>query len=176
MAGNDFKQSCWLGTDWKNGNIRYSWRRNAIRISDYVEPTDNVALLFIAQDSVIPGGYLDGGSLVEAAIDDLYLYRKADSIPDTTGNVAIENISELIYHVYPNPAQDNLNISFNNFSSASVDIKLCNSIGDIIYSEVINLSSKNSCTLNTSPFAAGVYALIVSDDYKSARQHIVISR
>ena len=52
-----------------------SWRRNAFRVKDYVNLSSSVQLKFIASDSIRPGQYLDGGSLIEAAVDDLYLYE-----------------------------------------------------------------------------------------------------
>ena len=52
-----------------------SWRKFAFRVSDYVSMTNNVQLKFIASDSLRLGEYLDGGSLIEAAVDDLFLYE-----------------------------------------------------------------------------------------------------
>ena len=45
------------------------------RVSDYVSLTSNIQIRFIASDSLRPGQNLDGGSLIEAAIDDLMLYE-----------------------------------------------------------------------------------------------------
>ena len=55
-----------------------SWRRNAFRVKDYVNLTSSVQLKFIAS-SIRPGQYLDGGSLIEAAVDNLYLYESLSS-------------------------------------------------------------------------------------------------
>ena len=44
---------------------------------------------FIASDSLRPGTYLDGGSLIEAAVDDLYLY---ESVDNGTGVDLIDNL------------------------------------------------------------------------------------
>jgi hypothetical protein len=66
-----------------------SWRRCAFRIKDYVNLTSSVQLKFIASDSLRPGTYLDGGSLIEAAVDDLYLY---ESVDNGTGVDLIDNL------------------------------------------------------------------------------------
>ena len=58
-----------------NKSSDISWRKFAFRVQDYVNLTNTVQLKFIASDSIRPGQNLDGGSLVEAAIDDLYLYE-----------------------------------------------------------------------------------------------------
>ena len=60
-----------------------SWRRNAFRVKDYVNLTSSVRLKFIASDSIRPGQNLDGGSLIEAAVDDLYLYESLNSSSST---------------------------------------------------------------------------------------------
>jgi Zn-dependent metalloprotease len=52
-----------------------SWRKFAFRVKDYVDLTDDVQIKFIASDSIRLGQNLDGGSLVEAAVDDLVLYE-----------------------------------------------------------------------------------------------------
>ena len=52
-----------------------SWRKFAFRASDYVSLTSNIQLKYIASDSIRLGQNLDGGSLIEAAVDDLMLYE-----------------------------------------------------------------------------------------------------
>ena len=64
-----------------------SWRRNAFRVKDYVNLTSSVQLKFIASDSIRPGQYLDGGSLIEAAVDDLYLYESLSSGTSTNFDI-----------------------------------------------------------------------------------------
>ena len=72
------------GLNWNyvenNKSSDISWRQFAFRISDYVNLTNSVQLKFIASDSIRPGQNLDGGSLVEAAVDDLMLYEAQPSI------------------------------------------------------------------------------------------------
>jgi hypothetical protein len=52
-----------------------NWRNFAFRVKDYVTLSNNIQLKFIASDSLRPGQNLDGGSLIEAAVDDLKLYE-----------------------------------------------------------------------------------------------------
>ncbi|MGB1123301.1 MAG: hypothetical protein ACPG08_07230, partial [Flavobacteriales bacterium] len=76
-----------------------SWRRNAFRIADIIEPTSEFQMRFIASDSTTLGEYLDGGSLIEAAVDDIILYDLAsgESV-DEPGTSAVSG--------YPNPASN----------------------------------------------------------------------
>ena len=72
-----------------------SWRRFAFRAKDYVSLTSpQVQLRFVASDSTHLGQYLDGGSLIEAAIDDLYLWDAASST--SISDVKTNNSSQLI--------------------------------------------------------------------------------
>lgn len=98
------------GTSWvpvedtKSGDR--SWRRMAFRVQDYVSPTANIRLKFHASDSLRPGQNLDGGSLVEAGLDDFQVW----DLDLTIGMEELVNDLELA--VYPDPANDQLTISF----------------------------------------------------------------
>jgi Zn-dependent metalloprotease len=71
------------GQNWQfvenNISSDISWRQFAFRVTDYVNLTNNVQLKFIASDSIRVGQNLDGGSLIEAAVDDLVLYESIES-------------------------------------------------------------------------------------------------
>ena len=76
-----------------------SWRRNAFKVSEWLEPTDAFQMRFIASDSTTIGEYLDGGSLIEAGLDDIILYDLAN--PAT---VDVNELTEM--QLYPNPVAD----------------------------------------------------------------------
>jgi hypothetical protein len=76
-----------------------SWRRMAFRVADVVELTPEFRMRFIASDSLRLGDYLDGGSLVEAAVDDIILYDLA--VPQSVSEPDGAGITAL---VMPNPA------------------------------------------------------------------------
>ncbi len=71
------------GVNWQyvesNKTSDKSWRRFAFRVKDYVNLTNQVRVKFIASDSTRLGQYLDGGSLVEAAVDDFSLYEELNA-------------------------------------------------------------------------------------------------
>jgi len=75
------------GVNWEyvenNISSDISWRKFAFRVSDYVTLTNNIQLKFIASDSLRLGQNLDGGSLIEAAVDDLALYEEQESTTST---------------------------------------------------------------------------------------------
>jgi hypothetical protein len=70
-----------------------SWRRFAFRAKDYVSLTSTqVQLRFVASDST--NGALGGGSLIEAAVDDLYLWDANSST--SISDIKTDNSSKLI--------------------------------------------------------------------------------
>ena len=76
-----------------------SWRRMAFRVAEVVDLTSEFRMRFIASDSLRLGDYLDGGSLVEAAVDDIILYDLA--VPDDIAEVGAGQGAGV---VFPNPA------------------------------------------------------------------------
>jgi hypothetical protein len=77
-----------------------SWRRMAFRVADVLEPTAQFRIQFIASDSTTVGEYLDGGSLIEAAVDDIILYDLASGNGVTDGESAAVSAPS----GFPNPA------------------------------------------------------------------------
>ena len=53
-----------------------NWRRFVFNVEDYVSLSNNVQIKFIASDSTHLGQNLDGGSLVEAAVDDIEIWSQ----------------------------------------------------------------------------------------------------
>jgi hypothetical protein len=51
-----------------------AWRRHAFRVVDVLGDVTSIRLKFVASDSLLPNTDLGGGSLVEAALDDLELW------------------------------------------------------------------------------------------------------
>ncbi|MBV42380.1 MAG: hypothetical protein CL834_05055 [Crocinitomicaceae bacterium] len=78
-----------------------SWRRMAFNVADVIELTDAFQMRFIASDSTTVGEYLDGGSLIEAALDDIILYDLAE-----TQNVAFDAQSDPQVSGFPNPTRN----------------------------------------------------------------------
>jgi len=67
------------------------------------------------------------------------------------------SLNETIY-IFPNPTKDNLTIETN--SSKEQRLEIINLIGQTVYTNNIN----KKATINTSPFANGVYILKLSSD------------
>ena len=89
------------GVNWQyvesNMTSDKSWRRVAFRVNDYVNLTNQVRVKFIASDSTHLGQYLDGGSLIEAAVDDFSLYEEVatSSLNDLNSENAMRKLIKI---------------------------------------------------------------------------------
>ena len=165
------------GTDWvrieRTHTEDNTWRRNAIRVLDYVDITDQVGFIFVAEDSVRtddPGGF-SGGSLVEAAVDDLFLYEEGE-VEDTSGQVLTTDL-QLIAGMFPNPAHDKFTIFFGNVTG-DVDVIIANTVGEIMLTERIAVATNGSYSVNTAQFAQGVYSVTLRSAGATQTERIVI--
>ena len=75
------------------------WRRKAFRVADHVDLTSEFMMRFIASDSTTVGEYLDGGSLVEGALDDIILYDVVDPYSSTSD---LDDATDIV--LMPNPS------------------------------------------------------------------------
>jgi len=167
------------GSDWTRVERTHTedndWRRNTVRVLDYVDLTADVAMTFIAQDSFIVDAELSGGSLVEAAIDDLFLYDWEDVIIDTTEDTTQNAIEEelIISGIFPNPANESVTIFFNDISG-DVALVLSNAIGEMILTENLNAIANTSFTINTAQLPQGIYTLSVKNEGTVQNKRIII--
>jgi len=170
------------GTDWvrieRTHTEDNSWRRNVIRVSDYVELTDQVGFIFVAEDSILdpdePDPLAAGGSLVEAAIDDLYLYdwAKIDTTEDTTGQQAIDE-DFIISGIFPNPADAYINIYFGAVTG-EVEITLFSHVGALLLNERIIVGVNNQYRIETAQLPEGIYMLSCKNNGSMSNRQLII--
>ncbi len=70
-----------------------AWRRMVVRVQDYGTPTGLVRFRFIAEDASPP-------SLVEAAVDDLFLYARSTPDDTDTTPTAVQSLAPDNNHLY----------------------------------------------------------------------------
>ena len=148
-----------------------SWRRNAIRVADWMQPTSQMRFQFIASDSTRIGQNLDGGSLIEAALDDFVLYDRMI--------VGVEEEQELTsaITVYPNPATDRIRVQSKYPLMRNARIELVSSTGQLVYTKSTgDIPMGRTITIETSQLAEGTYTLRLVSDEVSEAQSVVISR
>ncbi len=82
-----------------------------------------------------------------------------------TTTVKVETAQKVI-HLYPNPAQESLNISFLTPTSGTLHLTVYNALGQVVLQQTTSTNGRHH-ELNTSSLAAGVLFLDVeTDDYK----------
>lgn len=135
--------------------------------------------IFVAIESAGDAGATNGvviSTTGTADVQTVFLYDEQDADWFYTTNIPIirlnfeengigikENAKEIGLNVYPNPAKDEVNISFNLADAANASVKVI----DVTGKEVAAQSSANAVsgaqnfTINTSNFAAGVYTVVV---------------
>jgi hypothetical protein len=79
-----------------------------------------------------------------------------------------------LFSVYPNPASDALNISFNAGTPELVKLKLINSLGNVVYNETLSITGKVNHTINTGILAEGMYFLNIQGKNKSHSQKVIV--
>lgn len=144
-----------------------SWRFYAFRITDYVTLTSDVKIRFVAEDSLIPSANLSGGSIVEAAIDDIGLYEE--------GTTGIEETHITYMQAYPNPSSGDINVKFDVVAAQKMDVQLVNALGQVVYSESYNASAGyNRIKLGTPELPAGIYMLTLRNGKSMKMEKVTI--
>jgi hypothetical protein len=63
------------------------------------------------------------------------------------------------FSIYPNPASDVMNISFNSGISEVLILKMISSLSNLVYTEILNPTGRVNHTINTGMLAEGMYFL-----------------
>jgi hypothetical protein len=105
-----------------------SWRRVAFRVQDHVSLTSTFRIKFMASDSLRPGQNLDGGSLVEAAVDDILLWDVA------AGTGIADAPSQAILAIYPSPASDVIQVELDMQGKGKYSMEVVDMTGRVVLS------------------------------------------
>ncbi|MCS6991277.1 MAG: T9SS type A sorting domain-containing protein [Chitinophagales bacterium] len=158
--------STWKVVEW-NDYPQRAWRNFTFIVSDYVTPTATIQLKFVAEDSVILGAYLDGGSIVEAALDDLYIWEETDEVIGTN-EVDFENV-----RCYPNPAREVLYLQV--FNENIEDLKLRDAYGQVLWQQT-NIGSHMRLRIPVNHLPSGSYMLHWTTDRTFGVQKVIVQR
>lgn len=156
------------GVNWVRVERTYvsdvSWRQNVVRVADYVTPSQTVSLRFIAQDSLITGLPFDGGSIVEAAVDEVQVFGLSRT------NTGIESPSMLQIRVFPSPAHDQLMIASGEKQMEMLE--LFDLSGRMM--KRVSVAGVKNYNLNVSDLQNGFYLLKVFGKKGSVSEKILI--
>ena len=127
-----------------------SWRRNVFKVSDYLDITEDFRIQFVASDSLRIGENLDGGSLIEAAIDDIVLYD--------VNIVGVDEVVKSRVQLFPNPASEQIQLRSNN---AIGDFRVTDAQGRVVLSG--NANQQKTLVVDISQLAPGLYNVQATD-------------
>ena len=149
-----------------------SWRRMAFRVADYVPITSTFQMRFVASDSIRPGQNLDGGSLIEAAMDELYFYEEAEEI----GVQELDGIASLV--VYPNPVSNDLIIKAALTDAIDATVRVMDMSGrEVITGKQVNLPGGTSTIwIDVRDLEAGNYLMLMTDDVSVLQRKFTVVR
>jgi Secretion system C-terminal sorting domain len=94
---------------------------------------------------------------------------------NSTGLLSIVNqvIQKNTIQIVPNPASDNITISFTNSQNMDFSVTIKDFLGKVIFSKSFQYA--NQTTINTDSFAKGVYFLTVVNQEKTQTKKLIIS-
>lgn len=151
-----------INTLWKNVELTYqsdyNWRRRIFAVSEYLATNSRVQLQFIANDVTNANLPNSGQSVVEAGVDDFFIYDKIG----TTEPSAVNNIAPVEKaKIYPNPADEVVNVSLPANTKGSMG--LYDIAGKMIYELKMDGSNTNY-HIGTNQLPAGQYLLVIKTD------------
>jgi hypothetical protein len=146
------------------------WRRNAFHVSDYMTPTSQMRFQFIASDSLRPTVNLNGGSLVEGALDDFIVYE------DVIIGVEENTLSVLNATVFPNPTTESTNIQFQLSKPESIEVLVLDAVGRTIYAIPAHEygTQMQNITIPSEKWAKGSYQVVLRQNRKNIGTYKII--
>lgn len=147
-----------------------AWRRLAFRVQDYLGDVPSVRLRFIASDSTRLGQNLDGGSLVEALVDEIELW-------DNTIVGIEEAPAAHILSLYPDPADDVVNAVFELPTGQAVNAEVIDPAGRVVLTTPLRSAGGTVRTgLDVRSLTPGGYVLRLRWPGGSAQRRFTVIR
>lgn len=147
-----------------------SWRRKAFRVEEFLPLTANMRLRFIASDSIRPGVTLNGGSLVEGALDDIQLWNG----PENTLSVAEHD--EAIAAVYPSPASDVLTVELTTDGKQGMRLSVVDLTGRTVLPSIAVSGGVSRQSLDIRSLAEGQYIVLLNWEGGRSEQRFTVLR
>lgn len=132
---------------------------------DYYSPSGSKAPLFTINSSTMSSG-LGTSTQSNVAINSNYMLLGVKEQQDA---------ATVNFEAFPNPASENINISFNNPSNESVSYEMINSLGQLVKSENIQaVNGNNKSQISLNGLESGLYFVVLKVGEKAAVQKITV--
>jgi hypothetical protein len=126
-----------------------AWRRRVFAVYQYLPNAKGIQLRFIASDN-------GDDSNIEAAVDDFIIY---DGVP-----LSVANLPQSKAEIYPNPADDNVHVSFTKANKGTISI--FDVTGKML--QTINMDgTTTNYNISTAQLTPGQYMISIQTDNKT---------
>ena len=142
----------------------YEWRRRIIAVKDYIPNAKTVQIKFIAADQITNNAQNQGQSIVEAGVDDFFLY---DNDPLSIPTLQITHEAD----IYPNPANNMLYIAM--LKSINGVAVMYNVNGQVVMQQTLS-SNTSVYEIDTKKLTSGVYTMIITSEKSIQKNKIII--
>ncbi len=153
-------QTSWITIE-ETATEELAWKQVIVDVQKHLPDAQSVQLRFIADDN--PN---NGGSIVEAAVDDVVLKDAPDFVSST------KDAADVGVAVYPMPAQHTVSVTGIPVSASMLTI--VDAVGSQVYSTALSQETNKSISVANLP--AGHYRLLIELDSESIQMPIVIVR
>ncbi|EJF54421.1 hypothetical protein SapgrDRAFT_2766 [Saprospira grandis DSM 2844] len=119
---------------------------------------------------------IQGAGLQTVIVTDANGCPASDTVTIVVAVTGIEGLEQM--SIFPNPAQDYVNLSFELTESRQLQLQLVALNGQVVYTQSLNVVGQQNLRINTQELAPAMYMLRIIDE-KSRTQHtepIVIQR
>ena len=147
------------------------WRRKAFRVQDVLGDVSSIRLKFIASDSIRPGVELEGGSLVEAALDDIELW---DEIGTENGLDELDRVE--ITSLWPTPANESISIMISDRPVRGMRMEVLDMTGRSVLQPVAMALGNGTQRMDVRSLAEGQYVVRLRWEGGSAERRFSIVR
>jgi hypothetical protein len=144
------------------GNASASWTSFTMPFDTY-SAADSATIMLCAYSPTGPTDGPNGNSVLY--VDNLSF--------DDLVSISEESTERNIFHLYPNPASDIINLDIYNPSNADLTLKIYNVIGTLVKSKILN---PNKLQFVVGDLSNGIYMLEIESKEWTENQKLIIQR
>jgi Secretion system C-terminal sorting domain len=146
------------------GSLFYKFRAGAPGGTAFTEESADFSA--IGGCGVDNGTFSDNRQLVRTDGNSVTVCWTFDTCESCAGPASVSENNAVVSNlrVYPNPAEEILNVQFDAAVAARMTIRMVNSLGQVVVEENLGqVNGQKTLTMNTSGLASGVYALSLTN-------------
>ena len=89
--------------------------------------------------------------------------------------VSVHEIGLTTFKIYPNPSRDVFNVSFNSETKQSIEVRLVNLVGEVIFTDNLeNFEGEYIHSFNLSEYSKGIYLLELDMDQGIINKKLIL--